>query len=48
MRNVLPLVQSRVKYAEVHFGWTVLYDKTSQNALFKKKLLLAMMLLKRV
>lgn len=38
MTTVLPLVQSRIKYAEVHFVWTVLYDKTSQNALFKKKI----------
>lgn len=35
--TVLPLVQSRIKYTGVHFGWMVLYDKTSQNALFKKK-----------
>lgn len=38
MTTVLPLVQSRIKYAEVHFGWMVLYDETSQNVLFKKKI----------
>lgn len=36
MTTVLPLVQSRIKYAEVSFGWMVLYKETSQNALFKK------------
>jgi len=35
MTSVLPLVQSRIKYAGVHFEWMVLYEETSQNAFTK-------------
>lgn len=36
MTTLLPLVQSRIKYTEVNFGWMVLFNRTYQNALFKK------------
>lgn len=46
MTTLLPLVQSRIKYAEGNFGLMVLFNKTYQNALFQK--LLLTMLLKQV